>query len=199
MKQIVSSLAFAAGMLATSAFAATTTYTAHLSGPAEAIPVFSPGYGVSTIVIDDVANTLQLTTSFSWLLGQTAAAHIHASTDQPLLGTAGVAVPANGFPEGVTAGTYSATYNLLDSTTYTMAYWDANGATAAGARDSLIDDLNTGRAYFNIHTDLYPGGEIRGFYIPSPVPEPGTYAMLAIGLAGVGFVARRQRKQEELA
>lgn len=68
-----------------------------------------------------------------------------------------------------------------------------------GARDSLIADLNTGRAYFNIHTEQYAGGEIRGFYIPSPVPEPGTYAMLVIGLAGIGFVARSKRKQEETA
>jgi hypothetical protein len=199
MKRIVSSLAFAAGMLATSAFAATTTYTAHLSGPAEAVPVFSPGYGVSTIVIDDVANTLQLTTDFSWLVSPTVAAHIHAGTEQPLLGTTGVAVPANGFPEGVTSGTYSVTYNLLDAATYTSGYWTANGGTAEGARDSLIDDLNTGRAYFNIHTVQYAGGEIRGFYIPSPVPEPGTYAMLAIGLAGIAVAARQKRKQEEAA
>ena len=200
MNRIVSSLVFAAGMLATSAFAATTTYRAHLSGPAEAVPVFSPGYGVSTIVIDDVANTLQLSTDFSWLTSPTVAAHIHAGTDQPLLGTAGVAVPANELPLGVTAGAFSVTYNLLDASTYTPGYWDSNGGTAEGARDSLIADLNTGRAYFNIHTVQYPGGEIRGFYIPSPVPEPGTYAMLMVGLAGVGFAAARsKRKQEEVA
>lgn len=195
MKRIVSSLAFAAGMLATSAFAASTTYTAHLQGPAEATPVFSPGYGMSTIVIDDVANTLELNTSFQWLLGNTTDAHIHAGTDLPLVSTAGVAVPADGFPLGVKAGNYSITFNLLDAGTYSANYLMMNGATVEGARDSLIDDLNTGRAYFNIHTNLHPGGEIRGFYIPSPVPEPGTYAMLAIGLAGVGFAARRQRKQ----
>lgn len=197
MKRIVSSLAFATGMLASSAFAATTTYTAVASGPAEATPVASPGYSIATIVIDDVANTLQINSPFAQLLGTTAAAHIHAATPTPLTGVAGVAVDLDGFPTGVQAGDYSMTFDLLDAGTYSAAYLTASGGTLQGARDSLLADINDNRAYLNIHTNLYPGGEIRGFIVANPVPEPSTYAMLAIGLAGVGFVARRKQKQAE--
>jgi hypothetical protein len=199
MKRIVSSLAFAAGMLASSAFAATTTYTAVASGPGEATPVASPGYSIATLVIDDVANTLQLSSPFTQLLGTTVGAHIHAATAEPLTGTADVAVHLDGFPMGVQAGDYSITFNLLDATTYDAAYLSANGGTAQGARDSLLADINENRAYLNIHTNLYPAGEIRGFIVANPIPEPSTYAMLAVGLAGVAFVARRKRKQAETA
>lgn len=199
MKRIVSSLAFAAGMLASSAFAATTTYTAVATGPAEAVPVASPGYSIATLVIDDVANTLQLSSPFWQLLGNTTDAHIHAATPEPLLGTAPVAVPLDGFPLGVKSGDYSITFNLLDAGTYSPAFLTANGGSVDSARDSLLSSINENRAYLNIHTNLYPSGEIRGFIVANPVPEPSTYAMLAVGLAGVGFVARRKRKQAETA
>ena len=59
-------------------------------------------------------------------------------------------------------------------------------STAQGA------DLLNGLWYVNIHSDLSPAGEIRGQLLP--VPEPETYAMLAVGLGLVGFVAHRRRR-----
>lgn len=199
MKRIVSSLAFAASLLASPAFAATTTYSVVASGPAEAVPVASPGYSIATIVLDDVANTLSVSSPFQDLLGNTTMAHIHAATPEPFMGTAPVAVPFMDFPTGVKSGDYAHTFNLLDAAVYGVDYLNANGGSAMTARDALIADINDHRAYLNIHTDLYPAGEIRGFLVASPVPEPGTYAMLAIGLAGVGMMARRKQKSEAAA
>jgi hypothetical protein len=199
MKRLASSLAFAAGMFASSAFAAATTYSAIATGPGEATPVASPGFSFGTVVIDDVANTLSVSAPFQYLLGNSAAAHIHAGTAEPLLGTAPVAVPFMDFPKGVKSGSYSNTFNLLDATIYGADFLSANGGSVTTARDALLADINQNRAYLNIHTDLYPGGEIRGFLIASPVPEPSAYAMLAIGLAGVGVLARRKQKAKEVA
>lgn len=199
MKRLVSSLAFATSMLASSAFAATTTYSAIATGPAEAVPVASPGFSFGTVVIDDVANTLSVSAPFQYLLGTSVAAHIHAGTAQPLLGTAPVAVPFIDFPKGVQSGSYSNTFNLLDAAVYGVDFLNANGGSVTAARDALLTDISQNRAYLNIHTNLYPAGEIRGFLIASPVPEPSAYAMLAVGLAGVGVVARRKQKAKEVA
>jgi len=193
MKRLASSLAFAASMLALPAFAATTTYSAVASGPAEAVPDPSPGYSIATIVLDDTANTLSVSSPFQNLLGNSTMAHIHAGTPEPFMGTAPVAVKFMDFPTGVKSGDYSMTFNLLDATIYGADFLSANGGSVTAARDALIGDINDHRAYLNIHTDLYPAGEIRGFLVASPVPEPGSYAMLAVGLAGVGFAARRKR------
>lgn len=194
MKRIVSSLALAAGLLAaSSAYAATTTYRAVASGPGEATPVASPGFSIATIVIDDVANTMSVDSPFQDLLGNTSDAHIHCCTAAPFAGNAGVATPFVGFPLGVKSGDYAMTFNLLDTATYGGAFLTAAGGTADLARAALLAGINNNEAYLNIHTNLYPGGEIRGFLVAMPVPEPSTYAMLAIGLAGVGFAARRKQ------
>lgn len=197
MKRIASSLALAIGMLAaTSAFAATTTYRAIASGQTEAMPNASPGYSLATIVIDDVAGTLSINSPFADLLGTTTDAHIHCCTAQPFIGAAGVATPLPGFPLGVNSGAYSRVLDLNALATYTAAFLGANGGNVNQARDTLLDGINGHQAYLNIHTTQFPGGEIRGFLVAlpaAPVPEPATYAMLGVGLAGVAFAARRKQ------
>ncbi|RIL04453.1 MAG: hypothetical protein DCC71_14155 [Proteobacteria bacterium] len=43
--------------------------------------------------------------------------------------------------------------------------------------------LQEGRAYLNIHSSAFAGGEIRGFLVF--VPEPGAALLVGAGLAGL--------------
>ena len=179
--------------LAANAWATPLSYQAVLSGPNEAPPNTSPGIGYALVTLDPVANTLQIDAVFSGLLAGTTASHIHCCTAAPFTGTAGVIVtPGNlvGFPLGVTSGTYSRLFLTTDPATYASAFITANGGTTEGAEAALLAGFDTGRAYFNIHSSVLPGGEIRGFL--TPVPEPATLGLLAMGLGAAAVRRRRQ-------
>lgn len=176
----------------------TIVFVAHLSGPAEVPPNASPGVGTALVTYDSTAHTLRVQAEFSGLLFTTVAAHIHSPTAIPFTGTAGVAtqVPSFlGFPLGVTSGSFDNTFDLTLTSSFNPSFVTANGGTAAGAEAALVFGMLNGRAYFNIHTTQFPGGEIRGFL--QPVPEPVTILLLGSGLAGLGMKLRRDRKRRE--
>jgi hypothetical protein len=171
-------------------------YIAAMSGPNESPPTTSTATGNVIVDFNPSAHTLRIRGSFQGLTSNTAAAHIHAATATPLTGTAGVAtvLPAPpGFPIGVTSGTFDSTLNTLTDAAYNPAYETANGGTAASAEQALQAALFQGKAYFNIHTTNFGGGEIRGFLVLAPVPEPGTLALTGVAFAGVLAYRRRRR------
>lgn len=170
-------------------FAAIVSYDATLRGLSEWPPNESLGTGVAMVDYNNTAHTLHVHVTFSGLAGTTTASHIHSPTPLPGSGTAGVATTtptfAN-FPLGVFSGTYDNTLDLTMSSSWNPAFVTASGGTTAGAESALAAGLAADEAYLNIHTAVFPGGEIRGFLVP--VPEPGTLALL--GLAGL-IIRRR--------
>lgn len=174
---------------------ATTIFVTDLTGPAEAPPNASPGTGWARLTFD--GDFMRVQASFSGLLGTTTVAHVHCCTAVPLTGTAGVATTTPtfpGFPAGVTSGTYDNTFDMTLASSYNPAYITANGGTPASAFAALYAGISAGEAYFNLHSDLFPGGEIRGFLIEE-VPEPATVALLGLGLLGVWLVGGRRRSK----
>jgi len=176
-----------------SARASVFQYSVTLDGPSESPANASPGIGSGSVNYDNVAHTLQLQVSFSGLLGTTTASHIHAPTASPFSGTANVATTTpsfTGFPLGVMSGTFANTLNLTAASTYTPAFVTANGGTLAGAEAALASAMAGGKAYWNIHSSVFGGGEIRGFLVA--VPEPSTFVLAGLGGVALMFWLRRR-------
>jgi hypothetical protein len=170
-------------------------FEAFLDGPSESPPNASPGTGFATLIIDETAHTFTIDVTFSDLIAPTTAAHIHAPTAMPFMGTAGVAtqVPTfSGFPAGVTSGTYMNTFDTTMASTFNPAFVTATGGTVAGAETALFTAVREGRAYLNIHTTAFPGGEIRGFFVA--VPEPSTLGLFLTGGLALVFAGRRWKQ-----
>jgi len=165
-------------------------YIATLDGASEVPPTGSPAAGFADVDFDLALHSLFVHETFSGLSAFASAAHIHS----PALpgANAGVAIPFVLFPFA-TSGTYTHTFDTSDPAIYSAAFLANSGGTAAAAEAALGASLAAGTAYANIHDSVFPGGEIRGQFALSPVPEPSTMLLLGAGLAG--FAGYRLRKK----
>lgn len=114
-----------------------------LSGSSDAPSTTITATGSGSLSLEGL--NLSYHISFSGLSGDITGAHIHGSADAGH--TAGVIIPFN-------VGTGSS--GVL-----------AGNATLTAAQ---LADLFAGSNYVNIHTDLNPGGEIRGQIVPLRIP-----------------------------
>jgi hypothetical protein len=195
MKHVLSILALAAASTAVAVPAGAApidpSFRAVASGALETPPNASPG--TSLVTIDLGGKQMLVDLPFRDLNGTTTAAHVHCCTSAAFTGAAPVALPFPDFPMGVHAGTYSNAIALGDEMSWDPAFMSANGGTVQGAASALVDGINANEAYVNIHTDLYPNGEIRGWLVAAPpVPETAEWSMLAVGLAGLMWMSRRR-------
>ncbi len=192
MKTLPFKLAALCTFLILSGFAhgATIHFSTILSGSNEIPANASIGTGTGNVYYDDVLHTLQVNLTWADLTGTTTVAHLHApasaaqiSTATPFSGTWGVATQPGtftGFPTLTTSGSYTgASYSLLDTANYTAGFVTANGGTAASAEAALLSYMLSGKAYFNIHTTAYPGGEIKGYLtVPDGASTAGMLIMV---------------------
>jgi len=107
--------------------------------------------------------------------------------------TVGIAVDSPsllGFPVGIQAGSFNSSLDLDDPDNFNATFLTNNGGTVASATAAFIQGVQDGKAYMNIHSSTFGGGEIRGFL--APIPEPSTYVLMALGLAALGVATRRR-------
>lgn len=143
-------------------------FTTVLNGIQEVPATVSAGTGSGAFMIDTVANTLNFNISYSGLQGGAeTAAHIHGPA------IAGVnALPVFDLPFG------------------------ASKIGAWNYPENLEADILAGRMYINIHTTLFPNGEIRGQILRTPniqnmimnagTVTNGTWSIIIPSIPGLG-------------
>lgn len=186
---LLASLCFAVASSAASA--ATIVYTAVASGANENPPNASTGTGTGVVTVDTVAQTLRFEAMWSGLTTNTVDLHLHCCA--PTTMNAGVAIGFGAFLPAVpaTSGAVDQTVDLTLASTYNPSFLAANGGSASSAMAALLMGLANGLGYQNIHSIMFPGGELRGnLAAVDPIPLP---AAAWLFFAGLGALALRRR------
>lgn len=138
---------------------AQTTYVCVLSGTSEVPANASPATGNATVVLNAAQNQLSVSVQFHNLVGTYTASHIHGP------GAAGTNQPVKWGFVGVPAGWVFSNANHDG----TLSNFIVNGITPTD-----VTNLNNGQFYVNIHSNTFPGGEVRGQLGSQPVPTMKT-------------------------
>lgn len=125
-------MAIVAGGLTVSAVTAEILFSAELSGLAEVPPNASPGTGTAMLSLNDAQTEVTYHIEFSGLLGMETAAHFH-NAPPGVNGSVIFGLPMGSPKDGV---------------------WPVGPAEVA----ALFAD----EVYVNVHSDMFPGGELRG-------------------------------------
>jgi hypothetical protein len=158
-------------------------FSATLSGAAETPPNPSAATGSVDVTVDVVTGAISVSVSADGLLAPTTAGHLHVAPP----GVAGpIVLPFAGMPLGVTSFTYTHSFTASDLVN--------PGLTGIGNAVQLLAALEAGLIYANVHSALFPAGEIRGQLHPATaIPEPASAALFVVALGAALLLGQARR------
>lgn len=127
-------------------------FVAHLTGDEEVPPVETKAQGQAIFHLSKDGTELQYKLIVA-NIENVVAAHIH-------LGAKGVNGPVVAFLFGPVSPGGGRTDGVLAKGTITEA--DLVGPLSGQSLSDLVDEMRAGNTYVNVHTDDFPGGEVRG-------------------------------------
>lgn len=138
------------------------TFRTNFSGANEVPPRATPASGSGLASFDVSSSLFELDYSFAGLLGPQTGAHIHLA------------------PPGVNGPI------IFDL-----------GLGSPKSFSTLLSELEAGQLlgnewYINVHSTVFPGGEIRAQFVP--IPEPSTYALAAAVMLGAIVLMKRRSR-----
>lgn len=144
-------------------------FAANLTGAQDVPPTNSAATGLASVVLNNAQTMITVNLSFSGLEGPATAAHIHGPALQG--SNAGVLFPFTGVPNAVSGAIPPQTF-AIDPT--------------------QVGYLESGQLYVNVHSTVFPEGEIRGQL--QATPEPASLLLIGTGLLGLALLLRRRVK-----
>lgn len=129
-------------------------FSADLNGIQEVPSNASPGTGFGSVLLSDDQTSITVSLSFSGLLAAQTAAHIHGPAAPGVNGPVVFPLPLGQVSNAV---------------------FSVTPAQVAILMNELF--------YFNVHSQQFPGGEIRGQI--QAVPEPAVWSLILAGLLGM--------------
>jgi uncharacterized protein (TIGR03382 family) len=159
-----------------------------MSGAQEVPPNSADAFGVGKIIVDTTAKTFDLDLFVVGIgLGDLinvgpngTPVHIHNAP----AGANGPIVIDLGFFGSFVENGLGISLSLRD-----IAFGGVQGSVSSDI-DSNLEQFFLGNLYVNIHTEAFPGGEIRGQIVGPEIPTPGAAMLFALS----GFVALRRRR-----
>jgi len=133
------------------------SFTADLLGREEVPPISTTGRGFFIGSLDAAGTTLSFFLVYTQLEGTPSVAHIHFGQEGVAGGIVAFLCGGGGKPACPAPGT-----QLTGTVTAADVTGPAGQGISAGEFAELVAALRAGATYVNVHSNLFPSGEIRG-------------------------------------